>query len=350
MTILLISNMYPCLNYPHYGSFVKTIEDELLDSGFNVFSLFLTYKNEGRLSKFRRYIIFYIRVIKAILKYEIDIVYLHYVSHCYIPILFCKLLGKKFKVISHIHGSDVRRPDSDNNFKYYISDLALRASDRLIYPSKSYAKQTMACHSLLSDKDITIYPSGGVQEQFFLNRIDKRVFRNKVGFAGRLVKEKNVDLIIDSILEVRNSTLEIVGEGPLKSALMDRVNKLDLSERVTFLPPKSRDELVKWFSAIDILVYPSSRESLGLVPLEAIATGCCVVLSDIPAFRELADIGVEVRIIDNLDSNAISDCIKSYILMPNNKRLELICSNQSIVKTFYSSKNVRKVLVSVFEK
>ncbi|WP_140251970.1 glycosyltransferase, partial [Vibrio parahaemolyticus] len=66
--------------------------------------------------------------------------------------------------------------------------------------------------------------------------------------------------------------------------------KLGVEKQVKFLPPMSQSELVLWYNKINTLIYPSDSESLGLVPIEAMACGAQVVLSDIPAFTELVDL------------------------------------------------------------
>ncbi|WP_259663379.1 glycosyltransferase [Shewanella algae] len=106
-----------------------------------------------------------------------------------------------------------------------------------------------------------------------------------MGYAGRLLRMKNVDKIISSLLYLDESVkLEIVGDGSEKSNLVSVIDSLGLSNRVIILPFKNHIELAEWYSSIDILVYPSDSESLGLVPLEAMCCGTLTVLSSIPTF------------------------------------------------------------------
>jgi glycosyltransferase involved in cell wall biosynthesis len=57
--------------------------------------------------------------------------------------------------------------------------------------------------------------------------------------------------------------------------------------RLISLGPISRDTLAKWFRAASIYVAPAKYEPFGLSVLEAALSGCALVLSDIPTFREL---------------------------------------------------------------
>ena len=53
--------------------------------------------------------------------------------------------------------------------------------------------------------------------------------------------------------------------------------ELGISDRVTFLPPQSREQLVNVYRAADLVAVPSYSESFGLVAVEAQACGTPVV-------------------------------------------------------------------------
>ncbi|WP_250113480.1 glycosyltransferase [Escherichia coli] len=83
----------------------------------------------------------------------------------------------------------------------------------------------------------------------------------------------------------------MVGDGKKKGQLQELVSKYNLSERVIFHSSKTQKELSEWYKRVSILIYPSSSESLGLVPLEALACGTDVLLSPIDAFLNLEILG-----------------------------------------------------------
>ncbi len=60
-------------------------------------------------------------------------------------------------------------------------------------------------------------------------------------------------------------------------ALCDLAASLGLADRVRFVPPVGRDELVDWYAAADAVCVPSYNESFGLVAVEAQAVGTPVV-------------------------------------------------------------------------
>ncbi len=76
----------------------------------------------------------------------------------------------------------------------------------------------------------------------------------------------------------------IAGDGPLKPDLAARIHALGLDDHVKLAGPW--DGVADLYAAAAALVFPSLWEGLGLVPLEAMACGCPVAASDIPAVRE----------------------------------------------------------------
>ncbi len=98
-------------------------------------------------------------------------------------------------------------------------------------------------------------------------------------FAGRLLANKNVDILIRSISSVREHLPDIrcliVGEGPEREALVALVRDLDLESNVTFLDFVA--DLYGLMKSSKVFVLPSVREGFGLVVVEANACGLPVI-------------------------------------------------------------------------
>ena len=113
-------------------------------------------------------------------------------------------------------------------------------------------------------------------------------------FAGRLIKEKHVDLLIRSfsrLLEEKpDIKLLIVGEEPEKISLCNLVDKLKIGDRVEFKPfLDSHDDVLALMKSSRVFAIPSTREGFGIIALEALACGIPVVTVDDPgnAIRDL---------------------------------------------------------------
>lgn len=102
-----------------------------------------------------------------------------------------------------------------------------------------------------------------------------------VGHVGRFAPEKNHEFLLHTFAEVcrmrPNAVLLLVGRGPLESTLRAEVEKLGLSDRVRFLGV--RDDVPDILSVFDVMAFPSVKEGLGLVAIEAQAAGLPVVMS-----------------------------------------------------------------------
>ena len=85
------------------------------------------------------------------------------------------------------------------------------------------------------------------------------------------------------------SRLVMIGDGPERSAALDRAKALGLGDKVTFLGKHSHvNELL---SCADLFLLPSSSESFGLAALEAMAAGTPVVASDVGGLSEVITSG-----------------------------------------------------------
>lgn len=110
-------------------------------------------------------------------------------------------------------------------------------------------------------------------------------------FAGRLSPEKNVTLLLEALIRVLVAVPEciafIFGEGPLRVDLRQRISNANMRDRIHM--GGYTQNLSEWLSRADVCVSISDFEGNPNVVLEAAARGCPLVLSDIPAHREVFD-------------------------------------------------------------
>lgn len=107
--------------------------------------------------------------------------------------------------------------------------------------------------------------------------------------VGRLEVEKNHKQLIDAFSNVLklndNIKLLIVGDGSLKSELIQQVERLKLCDKVTFYGISNKIE--ELFCASDVVVHPSLWEGFGLVVAEAMSCQCYVIASDCGGVRHV---------------------------------------------------------------
>lgn len=107
-----------------------------------------------------------------------------------------------------------------------------------------------------------------------------------VGFVGRLTFQKNIFYLLDIFNEYLknndNSVLLIVGDGEEKDKFLEKVKELHLTDKVMCLG--ARNDVPSLMMAMDCLLLPSRWEGLGMVLVEAQATGlkCYTSLNTVP--------------------------------------------------------------------
>ncbi|MBN3870650.1 MAG: glycosyltransferase family 4 protein [Nostoc sp.] len=113
-----------------------------------------------------------------------------------------------------------------------------------------------------------------------------KIPRNKdLVFLGRLVSDKGVDLLIQSLAELKqmglSPKLTIIGSGLEESNLREQARVLTISEQIEFVGLKVEQELIELLNTYKIMVIPSRwQEPFGIVALEGIACGCVIVGSE----------------------------------------------------------------------
>lgn len=100
-------------------------------------------------------------------------------------------------------------------------------------------------------------------------------------YAGRLIPDKHVDLLLDAFDNVASEydvTLGIIGDGPESDLLRSQAASLEHSDSITFLGfLEEYEDVLSHMAAADIFASPSTREGFGITYAEAMATGCTVI-------------------------------------------------------------------------
>lgn len=139
------------------------------------------------------------------------------------------------------------------------------------------------------------------------------VAKKIVVFAGWLIPRKRVDLVIEAIAQLPGVQGLIIGDGPLKSSLFERVEKLQLTSRVTFVGQKPPEEMPKYLSAGDVFCLPSEREGWANVMLESMACGVPVVARGVDGAVELIQQDSVGRLVDGDDPANYAEALRSVL-------------------------------------
>jgi len=135
-------------------------------------------------------------------------------------------------------------------------------------------------------------------------------------FVGRLIKDKHVDIVIKSTSIVKKEfndvTCCIVGKGPEKDNLTKLCEKLDLNKNIEFIEVIESDEnLLSVMKASKVFVFPSTREGVPIVLLEANACGVPTigVKHKLSGVDEVIENGLNGFLLDHLSAELIAEKI-----------------------------------------
>lgn len=224
--------------------------------------------------------------------------------------------------------------------------LFLRLADRVVCLSEDQARRTRKLFGLAgririvpNAIDLVTFPP----EQVAATR--SRV-RQQFGFpedcqlvisAGRLSPEKGVGIFLQSAAEILaecpNARFVIFGDGPLRSQLELKSQRLGLAGRLAFFG--FFRELREILAAVDVLVNPSLSEEMPNIVMEGMAAGIPVVATSVGAVAEIGDGGRALSLVPPGNPQAIHEAVVAVLRSPV-KRSELGSRGQARVQEAYS--------------
>ena len=178
-------------------------------------------------------------------------------------------------------------------------------------PCKLFATHWLACgeaaaingwdkRAVKNDK-VTILPNAIDPERFKFSESTRREVRAQygikgddfvIGHVGRFFPEKNHKFIVELFSEYSqnhsNCKLLLVGNGPLQTEIQDLVKQKNLEDKVVFAGLQK--DVVGFYSTMDVLLLPSTREAFPMTLVEAQYNGLpCIVSSAVPKETAITD-------------------------------------------------------------
>ncbi|CAG0995341.1 MAG: glycosyltransferase family 4 protein [Candidatus Methanoperedens sp.] len=162
-----------------------------------------------------------------------------------------------------------------------------------------------------------------------INQIKSSIYTCDIIFIGRFIKEKNLDILIESVDHIKKDVPDIechiIGGGPEEKKLKGMVFDLGLQSNIKFFGFLDQDDVIAKLKSSKVLVLPSSREGFGIVVIEAFA--CCVpvitVRSPGNAAQEL--VNEDTGFVVNPNAREIGDSI--YTIVTDDKFRKKISEN-----------------------
>lgn len=168
--------------------------------------------------------------------------------------------------------------------------------------------------------------------------------------VGRLVHEKGHLWMLEAMSRVESNgdevLLLIIGEGPLRSQLEQRIVELGLQKNARLMGSVDHEDVLQLMQAADILVAPSLYEGFGLGVAEAMCMELPVVASRVGGLVELLGDGCGYLVEPN-DKKAMSEVLNETIASPQGSA-QVVTKARQRIKTDFSLQVVSRRLSDLY--
>lgn len=164
-------------------------------------------------------------------------------------------------------------------------------------------------------------------------------------FVGRLVEKKGLRFLIGAMPEILarhpQAKLTVAGFGPDEDILREMTRTLGLMEAVNFVGAVKQSELpdlyrrASVFAAPFVIASDGDHEGLGLVTIEAIACGCPVIVSSLPAVDDILDAtACAEMLVPPGNSSALATAVNHVLANPEHAREQALQLRKQIASRY----------------
>ena len=226
-------------------------------------------------------------IYKIIKNGHYDIVHSNMNSLSVFPLFAAWLAGARVRIL-HNHTTDTKAEGLRTVLKRTLRPFAKMFANKYWACSKLAAEWMYGKQAVNAGK-VTIINNAIDLDKFAFNQEKRDKLRKELGLEGKFVighvgrfeKAKNHEFLIDVFTEVaeqeKKAFLLLIGEGSLMESIRKKVSELHLEKKVLFLGV--RNDVADLYNVMDVFLFPSLYEGLGMVAVEAQVNGMPVVAS-----------------------------------------------------------------------
>jgi glycosyltransferase involved in cell wall biosynthesis len=312
--------MYPSPEAPDYGAFVEAMCDALERRGLEVERAAITTRARGPLRTTLKYAALAGRTAGPV--HRADVVYGHYLFPTgAIAAGWGRLLNVPWVLTAH--GRDVANLSRASIRRATAPAVAGAAG--IVAVSRYLAGELRAAGLALPP--VTVANMGVDMDRFV--PLDRAAARARlrltpggaiVLFVGGLTPRKNPLVLLQAFARVRavrrDARLVFVGDGSLGAAIDAGARRLGVTNAVLRTGALPNTEVADWMAACDLLALPSLVEPLGVVALEALASGRPVVATRVGGTPEIVPVPRSGALVDPTDPAAVASAILRVLDAP----------------------------------
>lgn len=326
----------------------KNYEEEIKKLGGNLYNF-----NISR-NSFKGRIIYAFELFKFLKKNKYDI--LHINSECFLFVFHVVLIAKLCrikKIVIHSHNT-IRLNKIKKIFIELFSPLLIKLTNAYLSCSED-ARYSLYTKRFINKNKVIILKNGIDVNKYKYDENVRVEYRKKYsldekivyGHIGRFVEQKNHFFLIDIFYEIqriqKNSVLLLVGDGVLEDKIKEKVKKLDIEDKVIFLG--FRNDVDKILNCMDVFLFPSLYEGLGIAAIEAQTNGLITYCSkEVPIEANISSNFKYFDLKENCKNIAQNICGENLNL---NNRKEVY---KEVLNNGYDIKTVCHILGKIYKR
>jgi glycosyltransferase involved in cell wall biosynthesis len=190
----------------------------------------------------------------------------------------------------------------------------------------------------------------GVDTTIFSYSSERDASRIKLLYAGNISKGKGMTDLIESLPFIRQPvelTLCGKGEAAFINAAINASNRSRVGHKVICTGPLHQSDLIGYYQRSTVFVFPSHSEGLGKSLIEAMACGCPVICSDIPAFKEIVESHVNGIMVPVGYPVDIAKAVNIYVSRPDLRKRYALNARRTIEEKFSKVNEVNQWLMLI---
>ncbi len=365
-SLLVVTNLYPVPWSPNRASFNKQ-QFDLINHivSVNVIILlpwkeWLSHRNECKTSKNIKYCpYFYIpkfgRRLVPLFQFISLLFYLPWIKKQQFSAILASwgfpdavavsMLNKFIRLpfFVKVHGTDV-----NENSQFFARSRLMKKwlnKAKIIFCASQALANILSKQGIEEQKLLVNY--NGVNAKIFYPLLEKP-YRQHFVFVGSLITTKGCNELLSAFIKAKKKCpkmeLDILGEGPMKSLLAEKISLHELCGSIRLRGSVPLPEVAEYIRQANILVLPSYREGVPNVLLESFASGTPVISTRVGGIPEVVneDVGL---LVDAKNEQQLASAME--------QALGMTWSTQAIIEhasQFDWKKNVQNVLDKVGEK
>lgn len=330
LKFLLISNMYPTLKSPGYGSFVRNVCDGLGRHGVNVCrKCVIKGRCKNSWIKLAKYLAFYVSIFLGFWK-RYDFIYIHFPNQA-IPLMRWLYRIRQPKIFVNYHGEDLIYNDSGygNRLGVMTEDFCRKYATAIVVPSE-YFKAIVVKRGIVDGRKVIVSPSGGIDPSvFYPSGQAVNIATVHLGYVGRIEPDKGIIEYLATCKRLKDLCVDfsgtVIGYGSYYPSMLDFIASNGLGESIKVINGVPQKELGDYYRLFNLLIFSSSRtgESLGLTGIEAMACGVPVIGSNIGGIASYVVDGINGWLTELGDVDGIVSRVLQYKDMSEDKKAEM---------------------------